>query len=101
MSSSKVLRDTLVTQLQKENNFLKNIFKNNSFYGKKIMISSYIQHYDTSGNHIQDEREGRFIKFLNSSSYKDCALVLIKKDNHQQFVAVPFGSFYFLEDIEF
>ena len=101
MQTSKVLRDTLVTQLQKENDFLKNLFKNNSFYGKKVMISAYIQHFDSSGNHVQDEREGRFIKFINSSNYTDCAMILIKKNNHQQFVKVPFSNFYFLEDIEF
>lgn len=103
MSASKVLRDDLVIQLQKENNFLKKIYnnKNSKFFGKKVRINGYST-LDSSGNTIPiKEKEGIFIKFNNDRYDPHCLILLEIKNGNQFFVNVSIENFIFLDKIEF
>ena len=83
MSSSRVLRDELVCQLQKENNFLKELFKKkknteNIFNGKHVNIKSY---RDIADNVIPSKK-GFFLDIL--LKYPSQCHILYKKENNKQ-----------------
>ena len=83
MSASRVLRDDLVCQLQKENNFLKELLVNKKngesiFYGKTVTIKSY---RDIAANVIPSKK-GIFLDIL--LKYPSQCHILYKKENNKQ-----------------
>jgi hypothetical protein len=83
MSASRVLRDDLVCQLEKENNFLKELLVNKKngesiFYGKAVTIKSY---RDISDNVIPSKK-GFFLDIL--LKYPSQCHILYKKENNKQ-----------------
>ena len=77
MSASRVMRDELVLQLQKENTFLRELVKKGqgNFYGKNVTIKSYA---DMDGNVIP-ERTGILLDIMFSSHCH----ILHKKENNK------------------
>ena len=101
MSASRVLRDDLVSQLQKENSFLKELFKKkqnteNIFFGKSVTISSY---HDMAGNVIP-AKKGIFLDILIKYP-SQCHILYKKKNNKQEILTVNLRNVEFDEEVKF
>ena len=101
MSASRVLRDELVCQLQKENNFLKELFKKkqnteNIFFGKHVSVSAY---HDMNGNLIPSKK-GIFLDILIKYP-SQCHILYKKENNKQEILTVKLMNVEFDEEIKF
>ena len=101
MSASRVLRDELVCQLQKENNFLKELFKKkqnteNIFFGKHVSVSAY---HDMAGNLIPSKK-GIFLDILIKYP-SQCHILYKKENNKQEILTVKLMNVEFDEEIKF
>jgi len=84
MSTSKVLRDLLVCELQKQNNYLRNERKFNKKYKVKV-----IEHVINPSGTIQEETIG----------IESCrAYVLIKKNNEIRMISCSLRYLVFLDE---
>lgn len=93
MKTSKVLRDNIVTDLQKENDFLKNTFHNfsNQIIGCKVKVLQFV--IDPSGT-IQPECIGKLLKIDNHR-----AVVVIKNiDNKIKIINCCFRNIEIIDE---
>jgi len=89
IDTCKVLRDNLVVELQKQNNFLRNNL-NKDFIGSKVKILRHgIDHY---GN-VQEEAKGILVKLEGGRAY-----VMIKEENKTKLVYISCTQIEFFED---
>ena len=91
MSTSKVLRDILVCELQKQNNYLRRKDKFNRKYKVKV-----IEHVINPSGAMQEETIG-YVHHIESCR----AYVLIKKDNNVRMISCSLRYLIFLDkDLE-
>lgn len=101
MSASRVLRDELVCQLQKENNFLKELLKKkqnteNIFFGKHVSVSAY---HDMVGNLIPSKK-GFFLDILLKNP-SQCHILYKKENNKQEILTVNLRNVEFDQEVKF
>lgn len=89
MNVSKVLRDVLVCELQKQNNFLRKNHSNNT-YGMKVRVIEHVT--DPSGN-IQEETEGYLYNIESCRAY-----VFIKKNDQVKIISCSLRKLIFLDE---
>lgn len=92
-STSKTLRDEVVSELRNQNNFLRNNFKGHpeSFLsGCRVKVKPY---QDLGRFIIEQECEGIYIKFLDYN-----ALILLKYEEHVILRSVPLNYIVFIDE---